>query len=70
MKIKIARRCGAKRVCKSKCTKHLRADHFLKLGGGKLHAAVSEKHIFKLKCIKHILGPLFEVAMSKNGRPL
>ena len=37
---KMARRCGAKHICKSKCVKH------------------------------HILGPLFEVPMSKNGTPL
>ena len=37
---KIARRCGAKQICKSKCAKH------------------------------HILGPLLEVKMFKNGTPL
>ena len=37
---KIARRCGAKHICKSKCAKH------------------------------HILGPLLEVKMFKNGTPL
>ena len=39
-KWKMARHCGAKRICKSKCTKHLS------------------------------LGAIFEVAMSKNGKPL
>ena len=37
---KIARRCGAKHICKPKCAKH------------------------------HILGPLLEVKMFKNGTPL
>ena len=38
---------------------------------GKMARHCSEKHICKSKCTKHsILGPLFEVAMSKNGTPL
>ena len=43
------------------------SDHFLKLRCGKIARRCSEKHIFKSKCTKHsILGPLLEVAMSKN----
>ena len=47
------------------------SDHFLKLRCGKIALRCSEKHIFKSKCTKHcMLGPLFEVAMSKNCTPL
>ena len=47
------------------------SDHFLKLRCGKIARRCSEKHISKSKCTKHsILGPLFEVAMSKNCTPL
>ena len=43
------------------------SDHFLKLRCGKIARRCSEKHIFKLKCTKHLMGgPLFEVAMSEN----
>ena len=47
------------------------ADHFLKLRCGKIAHRCSEKHIFKSKCTKHLMGgPLFEVAMWKNCTPL
>ena len=47
------------------------ADHFLKLRCGKIARRCSEKHIFKSKCTKHLMGgPLFEVAMWKNCTPL
>ena len=47
------------------------ADHFLKLRCRKIARRCSEKHIFKSKCTKHVMGgPLFEVAMSKNCTPL
>ena len=55
---KSARRCGAKHISKSKCTKHSIL--------GPLFDVVS-----KSKCTKHtILGPLFGVAMSKKCTPL
>ena len=47
------------------------SDHFLKLRCWKIARRCSEKHIFKSKCTKHVMGgPLFEVAMWKNGTPL
>ena len=47
------------------------ADHFLKLRCGKIARRCSEKHIFKSKCTKHLMGgPLFEVEMSKKCTPL
>ena len=47
------------------------SDHFLKLRCWKIARRCGEKHIFKWKCTKHyILGPLFEVPMSKNCTPL
>ena len=47
------------------------SDHFLKLRCRKIARRCSERYICKSKCTKHsILGPLFEVAMSKNCTPL
>ena len=61
---KIARRCGAKHICKSNCTK---PDHFWKLGCGKIARRCGAKHICKSNCTKHTRpGPLLEVGMWKN----
>ena len=47
------------------------SDHFLKLRCRKSARRCGAKHISKSKCTKHtILGPLFEVAMSKKCTPL
>ena len=55
---KMARRCGAKRVCKSTCTKHLQLQlNFWSSDLETWHAAV-------------VFGPLFEAQMSKNRTPL
>ena len=100
---KMARRCGAKHICKSKCTKHHSAepflnlrsakngtplwreahlqvkmhktphgsDHFLKFRCRKMARRCGAKHICQSKCTKHhMLGPLLEVKMFKNGTPL
>ena len=68
---KSARRCGAKHISKSKCTKHTIPDHFWKLGCRKSAHRCGAKHISKSKCTKHtILGPLLEVEMSKKCTPL
>ena len=68
---KSARRCGAKHISKSKCTKHTNVDHFLKLRCRKSARRCGAKHISKSKCTKHTnVGPLFEVAMSKKCTPL
>ena len=48
---KSARRCGAKHISKSKCTKHTRGpDHFWKLRCGKSARRCGAKHISKSKC--------------------
>ena len=69
---KSARRCGAKHISKSKCTKHTQvSDHFWKLRCRKSARRCGAKHISKSKCTKHtMLGPLLEVAMSKKCTPL
>ena len=67
---KSARRCGAKHISKSKCTKPF-SDHFWKLRCRKSARRCGAKHVSKSKCTKHtILGPLLEVAMSKKCTPL
>ena len=69
---KMARRCGAKHTCKSKCLKHHnRWTNFGRSDVQKSHAAVARSNICKSKCAKHhTLGPLFEVKMFKNGTRL
>ena len=68
---KIARRCGAKHISKSKCIKHTMLGHFWKLRCRKSARRCGAKHISKSKCIKHLsVGPLLEVAMSKKCTPL
>ena len=64
---KRARHCGAKRVSKSKCTKHTRVGSLWKLWCRKSARRCGAKHVSKSKCAKHtILGPLLEVVMSKK----
>ena len=47
------------------------SEPFLKLRSGKMARRCGAKHIFKSKCIKHLmLGAIFEVAIRKNGTPL
>ena len=66
---KMPRGCGAKHICKSKCTKH--HIGFWKFRCSKMARGCGAKHICKSKCGKHhTLGPLFVVPMSKNGTPL
>ena len=69
---KSARRCGAKHISKSKCTKHTqRPDHFWKLRCQKSARRCGAKHISKSKYTKHrSSGPLLEVVMSKKCTPL
>ena len=68
---KSARRCGAKHISKSKCTKHQGSDHFWKLRCRKSARRCGAKYILKSKCTKHtMLGPLLEVQMSKKCTPL
>ena len=68
---KSARRCGAKHISKSNCTKHLSFGPLLEVAMWKSARRCGAKHISKSKCTKHtIVGPLLEVAMSKKGTPL
>ena len=68
---KSARRCGAKHISKSKCTKHTRSGPLLEVAIRKSARRCGGKHISKSKCTKHImLGPLLEVQMSKKCTPL
>ena len=64
---KSARRCGAKHILKSTCTKH----HFWKFRCRKSARHCGAKHISKSKCTKHhMFAPLLEVRMSKKCTPL
>ena len=63
---KIARRCGEKRICKWKCTKHVIGALFEKFWCRKIARRCGQKHISKSKCYKTDgLGTVFEVSMSK-----
>ena len=67
---KSARRCGAKHISKSKCTKPA-SDYFWKFRCRKIARRCGAKHISKSKCTKHLMfAPLLEVAMSKKCTPL
>ena len=64
---KSARRCGAKHISKSKCTKHTTFGPFWKFRCRKSARRCGAKHISKTKCTKHLsVGPLLEVEMSKK----
>ena len=68
---KMARGCGAKHICKSKCTKHLIVGAIFEFRCSKMARRCGAKHICKSKCTKHlIVGAIFEVPMFKNGTPL
>ena len=68
---KSARRCGAKHVSKSKCTKHTILGPLWKFRCRKCARRCGAKHILKSKCTKHTtFGPLLEVVMSKKCTPL
>ena len=62
---KSARRCGAKHISKSKCTKHTSFGPLLQLRCRKSARRCGAKHISKWKCTKHhMFAPLLEVQMS------
>ena len=68
---KSARRCGAKHISKSKCTKHTSFGPLLEVEMLKSARRSGAKHISKSKCTKHhMLAPLLEVQMSKKCTPL
>ena len=65
---KSARRCGAKHISKSKCTKQISVGPLLEVVICRKSAhCCGVKHISESKCTKHIsVGPLLEVVMSKK----
>ena len=68
---KSARRCGAKNISKSKCTKHTSVGPLWKLRCRKSARRCGAKHISKSKCTKHTsFGPLLAVEMLKKCTPL
>ena len=68
---KSARRCGAKHISKSKCTKHTILGPLLEVEMLKSARRCGAKHISKSKVLKTDgLGPLLEVEMSKKCTPL
>ena len=61
----MARRCGAKHIFKSKCTKHLSAGPILDV------PILQNGTSLWSKCTKHPRrGAIFEVTIWKNGTPL
>ena len=69
---KSARRCGAKHISKSKCTKHTRSGPLLEVEMSKKCTPLWREAHFQVKMYKThtILGPLLEVEMSKKWTPL
>ena len=64
---KSARRCGAKHISKSKCTKHLTFGALLEVEISKKCAPLWREARFEVKCTKHTtFRPLLEVEMSKK----
>ena len=64
---KIARRCGAEHISKSKCTNtHHVSDHFRKLWRRKKCTPLWREAHFEVKNVQnhHMFGPLLEVQMS------
>ena len=64
----MAHGCGAKHICKSKCAKHhIRGTDFGCYDLEKWRAALARSTFASQNAQKHrMLGPLFELQMSKN----
>ena len=67
---KSARRCGAKHISKSKCTKHTSVGPLLEVAILKKCTPLWREAHFQVKMYKTHHGPLLEVAMSKKCTPL
>ena len=69
---KMAGHCGAKRIFKSRNTKHTMFGALLEVGAWKNGIGhCGAKHVFKSRNTKHtMLGALLEVGVWKNGRSL
>ena len=65
---KSARRCGAKHISKSKCTKHTRSGPLFEVAMSKKCTPLWREAHFQVKMYKThtIAGPLLEVEMSKK----
>ena len=65
---KSARRCGAKHISKSKCTKHLSVGPLLEVVSKKCTPLWREAH-FKSKCTKHLVSDHFwKLRCRKSAR--
>ena len=69
---KSARRCGAKHISKSKCTKHTMVGPLLEVEMSKKCTPLWREAHFEVKMYKthQGFGPLLEVEMSKKCTPL
>ena len=68
---KRARRCGAKHILKSKCTKHTRSGPLLAVEMSKKCTPLWREAHFEVKMFKTLgFGPLLVVEMSKKCTPL
>ena len=68
---KSARRCGAKHISKSKCTKHTILGPLLEVEMSKKCTPLWREAHFDVKMLKTLaFGPLLEVRMSKKCMPL
>ena len=69
---KSARRCGAKHISKSKCTKHTSSEHFWKLRCRKSARGCGAKHIFEVKMLQNTPASdhFWKLQMSKKCTPL
>ena len=67
---KSARRCGAKHISKSKCTKHTRSGPLLEVEMPKKCTPLWREAYFEVKMYKTRSGPLLEVEMPKKCTPL
>ena len=70
---KSARRCGAKHISKSKCTKHTSFGPLLEVAMSKKCTPLWREAHFQVKSVTvktDGLGPLFDVQMSKKCTPL
>ena len=62
---KSARRCGAKHISNSKCTKHINFGPLLEVEMSKKCTPLWREAHFEVKCTKHTMfGPLLEAEMS------
>ena len=69
---KSARRCGAKHISKSKCTKHVSVGRLLEVAMSKKCTPLWREAHFQVKMYTkhHMFAPLLEVQMSKKCTPL